>query len=591
MKQRPAVGIDLGTTNSEIAAFWGDRVQILKSGQASMLPSCVGMTPEGQLMIGQPARNQLLLYPERTVRSIKRKMGSQEQVSLGEQSFSPQEISALILKELANWGCSQLGQPVTQAVITVPAYFSDAQRQATREAGALAGLEVLRILNEPTAASLAYGFGHSGRQTTLIYDLGGGTFDVSIVNFEGEITEVLASHGNNQLGGDDFDELVLERLLEEFQKQHGVDLRQGQPKAMARLRWAAEEAKKQLSTQPFAQIREEALLQVKGKPIHLQMELGRDDFESMIRPLLDSTLASVSKALEGANLRASDLDAVLLVGGSTRIPLVSQLLLTSTGLAPRQEIDPDLAVALGAGVLASRLDGRDVGRVLVDVCPYSFGTSHLGLREGYPYLHCYKAILPRNTPLPLTRSEAFCTASPNQKAVSIEVFQGEDEDALKNVLIGEFRVEGLQPTEGPNLVVCRMSLDLDGILEVTATEKETGLSKQIFIQGAARQMSDQDIASARKRLQLLHQGPEFEWEEEEEEELEEAPTEPAYQQALELVLRLAQLQPRLHPDDAGEAEELRQRIDRAVKERNLDGLQAASHELSELLFFVESTPR
>ena len=254
------VGIDLGTTNSEVAAFHDGQVRVLGPGPNRMLPSCVGISPGGELLVGESARNQQLVYPERTVRSIKRKMGSAETVALGEKTFSPQEISALILRELAEWARRELGQPVERAVITVPAYFSDAQRNATREAGAMAGLEVVRILNEPTAASLAYGFGDGARHTVMIYDLGGGTFDVSIVTMEGDVTEVLASHGNNHLGGDDFDDLLLERLEGEFHKRHGIWLRDGHRAAQARLWWAAEAAKKKLSFEPYARVREEALV-------------------------------------------------------------------------------------------------------------------------------------------------------------------------------------------------------------------------------------------------------------------------------------------------------------------------------------------
>src|SRR5712691_5010211 len=304
------VGIDLGTTNSEIAAFVDGQVRVLGPGETRMLPSSVGFSTSGELLVGEAARNQQALYPERTVRSIKRKMGTEQKVSLGGRDFLPQEISALILRQLVEWAELSVGERPAKAVITVPAYFSDAQRNATREAGALAGLEVVRILNEPTAASLAYGYGDGSRHTALIYDLGGGTFDVSVVTVEGEITEVLASHGNNRLGGDDFDDLLAERLAQEFQKQHGVNLREGHAAAKARLWWAAEEAKKKLSSEPFVKIREEALAVEGGKPLHLEVEISRHDYENMIRPLVDSTLDSVSKALQDAGKKSSDLDAI-----------------------------------------------------------------------------------------------------------------------------------------------------------------------------------------------------------------------------------------------------------------------------------------
>src|SRR6202034_2761146 len=340
------------------AAFVDGRVQVLGLRDQRILPSCVGFSASGELLVGEAARNQQALYPERTVRSIKRRMGSPETVMVGGRNFTPPEISALILRELAEWARASLGELPQKAVITVPAYFSDAQRSATREAGALAGLEVVRILNEPTAASLAYGYGDGSRHTVLIYDLGGGTFDVSVVTVEGDITEVLASHGNNHLGGDDFDDLLAERLAAEFEKQHGVDVRQENPAAKARLWWAAEEAKKKLSFEPYVKIREEALVTRLLRPLHLEVEISRDEYEAMIRPLVDSTLDSVSKALQDSGKKPGDMDAILLVGGSTRTPLVSSLLIENTGLEPRQDVHPDLAVALGAGVLASRLAGR-----------------------------------------------------------------------------------------------------------------------------------------------------------------------------------------------------------------------------------------
>src|SRR5437016_8019377 len=305
------VGIDLGTTNSEVSAFVDGQVTILGPGAQRILPSCVGFNASGDLLVGEAARNQQALYPERTVRSIKRLMGSQEPVVVGCRNFTPPEISALILRELTGWAQASLGERPQKAVITVPAYFSDAQRSATREAGALAGLEVVRILNEPTAASLAYGHGDGSRHTALIYDLGGGTFDVSVVSVEGDVTEVLASHGNNRLGGDDFDDLLAARLMDEFQKQHGVDLRHGHPAAKSRLWWAAEEAKKKLSAEPYITIREEALIERNGRPLHLEMEITRAEYEEMIRPLVDKTLDSVSKALQDSGKGPGDMDAVL----------------------------------------------------------------------------------------------------------------------------------------------------------------------------------------------------------------------------------------------------------------------------------------
>lgn len=498
------VGIDLGTTYSEIGAFVDDQVQVIGAGNTNMLASCVGLSPTGELLIGEPARNQELLYPERTVRSIKRKMGSDETVRLDGRMFTPQEISALILRELAEWAHKRLGHPVRKAVITVPAYFSDAQRNATREAGELAGLDVIRILNEPTAASLAYGYGSEERRTVMIYDLGGGTFDVSIVTIEKDVTEVLASHGNNQLGGDDFDQLLVDRLLGEFRDTHGIDLSDGHPAAYSRLWWAAEEAKKRLSFEPFVKIREETLTTVDGMPLHLETEISREEHEEMIRPLIESTLDSLSRAMDDAGKKPGDLDAILMVGGSTRIPLVSRVLEERAGITPHQDVHPDLCVALGAGVLASRLAGREVNRVLVDVSPFSFGPSYLGDRGGVPYPHCYHPIIRRNTSLPVTRTDRYYTSFPYQTAVELDIYQGDDPDALKNIPVGHFRIEGLKSTPELNTVLCRMSLDIDGILKVTTIEKDTGKSKHITIDNALQPKSEEEIAGARKRLQELY---------------------------------------------------------------------------------------
>jgi molecular chaperone DnaK len=616
------VGIDLGTTNSEVAAFVDGRVRVLGPTASKILPSCVGIAPTGELLVGESALNQQRIYPERTVRSIKRKMGSAETVMIAGKGFSPQEISALVLKELAEWAGRELGGQVERAVITVPAYFSDAQRNATREAGMLAGLEVLRILNEPTAASLAYGFADGARHTVMVYDLGGGTFDVSIVTIEGDVTEVLSSHGNNRLGGDDFDDLLSARLEREFREKHGIELGEADRAARARLWWAAETAKKQLSFEPYARVREEALVVRNGKPLHLDVELSRDEYEGMIRPLVDSTLDSVSKALDDAGKRAGELDAILLVGGSTRTPLVARLLRERTGLEARQDVHPDLSVALGAGVLASRLAGRDVERVLVDVSPYSFGPSYLGERGGVPYPHCYHPLIRRNTPLPVTRTESYYTSFSNQTRVDIQIFQGDDEDALNNLLVGDFHVEGLSRVDGPNEVLCRMSLDVDGILHVSAIEKRTGKSKQITIANALRAKSDAEIATSRRRLEDLFttRAPgEFEVsafeDEDETEEIEplrvedtslettEATIEVQHtngkaipidagwaalrHQAVDLLGRSRALLARMHKDDQDEAMNLQSAIESAVTRHDSRALNEAMRSLRELLFFVE----
>lgn len=600
------VGIDLGTTNSEVAALVGDRPRVLGPG-TKMLPSCVGFSPDGQLLIGEAARNQLLVYPELTVRSVKRKMGTDERFDLGGKVFTPPEISALILRELVQWAQQELRTEVKKAVITVPAYFSDAQRQATREAGQIAGLEVVRILNEPTAASLAYGFDDTTRRTAMVYDLGGGTFDVSIVSIEGDVTEVLASHGNNHLGGDDFDQLILDRLLKEFQGQHGIDLRDRNPVSYARLRWAAEEAKKRLSSEQYTRVREEALATTPdGKSLHLDLELSRQDYEAMIRPLIESTLESVFKAIEDAGKRPDEIDVALLVGGSTRTPLVREMLEEHIGAAVRQDVHPDLCVALGAGLLASRLAGHEVERVLVDVSPYSFGPSFLGFRDGEPYPYCYRPVIKRNTPLPVTRTERYFTAAPYQTAVDVSIFQGDDPDALRDILVGNFRIEGLTPVAEENEVLCRMSLDLDGILKVEAIEKRTGMSKHILIKDAIKPKSEAELAQAHARLRHLYSGRaeavEAEWEEggqadlepvvaaaEATEQAEEADPEleAAVMAAHRLVDRSRKLLAEIHDEDKEEIIDLHEKIQEAIDASDRETLSDGVEALKELLFFIE----
>jgi len=609
------VGIDLGTTNSEIAAYVDDRVKVLGPG-TKILPSCVGFSPTGELLVGAAARNQQLLYPDRTVRSIKRKMGTDETTVLDGKTFTPQDISALILRQLVQWGQEELKQPIRKAIITVPAYFSDAQRNATREAGVLAGLEVVRILNEPTAASLAYGFDEKSHKTVMVYDLGGGTFDVSIVRIENDVTEVLASHGNNHLGGDDFDQLLVDAFVESFKNKYQVDLRDGHAVAMVRLWRAAEEAKIKLSFEPYTTIREENLISVAGTTMHLEMELSRSEYEAMIRPKIESTLDSVSKAMRDAGKQPGDLDAILLVGGSTRTPLIWRILEEKTGIKPRQDIHPDLTVALGAGVLASRTAGQEVDKVLVDVSPFSFGPSFLGDFGGREYPWCYRPIIEKNTPLPVTRTEMYSTSHPYQTEVDIHIFQGDDPDAMKNIPVGRFRIEGLTSMYEPNEILCKMSLDLNGILKVSAIEKRSGKSKHITLSDAFQQKDEKAVAEARERLASLFTSSPFDFDLDSQaaDVDDETPEESDYSivdidkssspsdmapdtisfewvqqcdEARTLVEHSRSLLDTVHEDDKEELIDLNERILAAIESQNPDELKTAIGEMKELLFFIE----
>ena len=497
------VGIDLGTTNSEIALYRDGRPEILADEQGrKILPSVVGVTEVGELLVGEEARNQLLLYPDRTVRSIKRRMGQAETVRMAGHDYTPQEISAIILKRLKEIGERRLGRPILKAVITVPAYFSDTQRQATREAGEIAGLEVVRIINEPTAAALVYEAGQHQGKRILVYDLGGGTFDVSVVRIEEGVVEVISSHGNNHLGGDDFDQKIVAHVLDHLRLKQGFDV-SDQPRAMARILRAAEAAKKHLSDHPYARIEEEYLTEVGSKPVHLSLELARDEYEQMITPFVEETLQAIHSALQAADLTASQVDEILLVGGATRTPMIRRRLLEVFDREPRGEVDADLCVALGAAIQGAAIGGAEVSAVLVDVTPYTFGTSALGELSGELYPYLYVPIIARNTPIPVRKSEAFYTVMNDQTEVDVRIYQGESEDALENIKIGQFMIEGLSKAPAGNPVVLDLALDRDGILHVTATEKDTGLERRISIDQAVARYSAAELRRARDRIGTL----------------------------------------------------------------------------------------
>ena len=479
-----------------------------------MLPSVVGLGDDKDLLVGAAARNQYVLHPERTIRSVKRRMGEATHLELGGKSYSPPEISAMILLRLKKVAEAHLGTSVKRAVITVPAYFSDAQRQATREAGEIAGLEVVRILNEPTAAALAYGAHRRANagsaasavaRKTLVYDLGGGTFDVSIVNMEGDVVEVLASHGNNRLGGDDFDRCIVDFVLAHLGRTHGIDAATAaaSPIAMARLQRAAEAAKMTLSDRPYATLAEEFLFEKEGAPIHLSLEISRIDYEALIEPYITETMDAVHVALSGAKLSVSDIDEVLLVGGATRTPMVSRLLEALTGIAPHLEINPDLCVAMGAAIQGQTIAGGAAPTVLIDVTPYTFGTSTFGLLDGREYPYCFVPLIRRNTPIPASRSDVFYTMYDNQEEVDVTVFQGEAPDALDNIEIGRFRVEGLRQVPSGNPLVIEFSIDINGILQVRASEKKTGLEYAITIDNAISRFEDGKLDEARDRIRAM----------------------------------------------------------------------------------------
>jgi molecular chaperone DnaK len=578
------IGIDLGTTNSEVAVIDGKTPRIIEVDGSRILPSVVGKAEDGSLLVGQAARNQYVLYPERTIRSVKRRMGEDVRLPMGDESYTPQEISALILRRLKKAAEDDLGQPVAKAVITVPAYFSDAQRQATRDAGKLAGLDVVRIINEPTAAALAYEADHKSAKNILVYDLGGGTFDVSVVRLNQDVTEVLASHGNNHLGGDDFDAKLVEHVVNHLKTDKGVDA-SGERKAMARIVRACEAAKIALSDAPYARVEEEYLLEKDGQPVHLSLELDRGEYEEMIAPYLDETLEAVHIALKGADLAVSDIDEVLLVGGATRTPIVQRRLEAELGMQPRSEVDPDLCVAAGAAIQAAVIGGQEVTGVLVDITPYTFGTSAWADLNGEPYPYTFIPLIRKNTPIPVSKSEAFETMYDGQRTIDVRVYQGEDPDALNNTEIGSFRIEGLSDVPAGNIIVTSFSLDVNGILNVSSREKRTGLEKRITIDNATARFEEQELDAARERLSALigdESSPALVPEAGETTERRETV------QARALIEKAERLIETANPDDKEDLVNMVESVRDALATTDTAALERAVAELSDLIYYLES---
>ena len=488
------IGIDLGTTNSCAATVEGGRPAIVPNAEGERTtPSVVAFSKDGERLVGAIASRQAAVNPDRTISSVKRRMGSDWRASIDGKAFTPQELSAMILRKLRRDAEAFLGQDVTQAVITVPAYFDDAQRQATKDAGKIAGLDVLRIINEPTAAALAYGLDNGTPQKVMVYDLGGGTFDVSIIEIGDGVIEVLATSGDNHLGGDDFDERVANYLLDTFQREHGEDLRRN-PMAVQRVREAAEQAKKELSSLDSAHVNLPFLAQNAGGPLHLDATVTRAAFDDMTRDLVERTTAPVQTALNDAGIAASELGCVLLVGGSTRVPAVQAHVRKLTGQEPSASINPDECVATGAAIQAATLAGASTGLVransllLLDVTPLSLSIETVG--------GVATRLVERNTTLPVHDSQVFSTAAAFQTSVEVKVLQGERPMAADNKAIGTFRLKGIKraPAGVPQIEVT-FDIDANGILTVSAKDLDTGKQQSITIDDSGR-MSDDEVDRA-----------------------------------------------------------------------------------------------
>ena len=487
------IGIDLGTTNSCVAVMeGGEPVVIANSEGARTTPSVVGFTKTGDRLVGQVAKRQAITNPDNTVSSIKRQMGTDHKVTLNGKEYTPQQVSAMILQKLKADAEAYLGETVTEAVITVPAYFNDSQRQATKDAGTIAGLNVRRIINEPTAAALAYGVDKEDDQKIMVYDLGGGTFDVSIIEMGDGVTEVLATNGDTHLGGDDFDQRIIDWMADAFQTENGIDLRKDKMAAQ-RLKEAAEKAKIELSSAMSSQINLPFITADATGPKHLDMTLTRAKFTELTADLVDRTMTPVRKALQDAGLRASDLKKVLMVGGSTRIPAVYDAVKKELNCEPFKGINPDECVAVGAAIQGGVLNGEKKGLLLLDVTPLSLGIETLG---GV----CTK-IIDRNTTIPTHKSQVFSTAADNQPSVEVNVLQGEREFARDNKSLGVFHLDGIAPApRGVPQIEVTFDIDANGIVKVSAKDLGTGKEQNITIT-ASTNMSKEDIDKAVKEAE------------------------------------------------------------------------------------------
>lgn len=566
------IGIDLGTTNSVMAVMEGGKPTVITNAEGSRTtPSIVAFAKNGERLVGQLAKRQAILNPDKTVISIKRFMGEDKKIKIDDKDYTPQEISAMILRKFADDASAYLGEKVTSAVITVPAYFNDAQRQATKDAGKIAGLEVLRIVNEPTAAALAYGLEKAQTEKVLVFDLGGGTFDVSILEIGDGVHEVLSTSGDTKLGGDDFDEKVMNWLGEEFKKQEGIDLRNDK-QALQRLKEAAEKAKCELSSVVETSINLPFITADANGPKHLDLTLSRAKFEELTADLLDRCKAPVEQAIKDAGVSKNDINEVVLVGGSTRIPAVQALVKEYTGKDPNQSVNPDEVVAVGAAIQAGILAGEVKDIVLLDVTPLTLGIETLG--------GVSTPLVPRNTTIPVSKSQVFSTADDNQTAVDIHVLQGERPMARDNKSLGMFRLDGIPPSmKGMPQIEVTFDIDANGIVNVTAKDKATNKEQKITITNSSN-LNENDIDKMVKEAELNAES-----DKKKKEEVETKNNAQSLITAAEKIVK--DFEGKISEDDTKKLGEQKEALKKVLDENgNIDEIKKLSEELQQTMYAI-----